>query len=153
MDYLTPPTTPKKQRTRESSGSIQDLHGHIKSATISPMKTENSDSPNRVKDFGQSPDRFIPNRAHVDFDYCNNMLSPSRSSTTNTVEAKKKITMENYVSSALMSSNKSNGKRMIEVFQSADSVASVSTESSFKVMYTHLYTYKQLRLLFFLGSS
>ena len=117
MEYLSPPTTPKKQR----------LFG-------SPSRTAS----NGVAAMTLSPDRYIPNRSHVDFDYCNSMLSPGSGNENGDTEGgaakdKNAQAMDRYISSAMMGGGGSGGKRMIEVFECPAEHEPV-TEQSLKVV-------------------
>ena len=115
MEYLSPPTTPKKQRLL-GSPSRAAVEG-VAAMTL-------------------SPDRYIPNRSHVDFDYCQSMLSPGNVNENGVVEGatkdKKALAMERHISAAMMGGGGSGGKRMIEVFESP-AEHKLITEPSLKV--------------------
>lgn len=112
MEYLSPPTTPKKQKINNGDGGW----------TCTPTRRSLPIS---------SPDRFIPNRAHVDYDYCNSMLSPDHRSVENSRdEARETKQLRKYMSSSILGG--SGGKRMIEVFENMGEHEPV-LENSFKV--------------------
>jgi hypothetical protein len=143
MEYLSPPTTPKKQKLFGTS-----RHEANAAATISPgtprsrgaggsSSSSNSPVAGKAGPPLPSPDRFIPNRAHVDFDYCNSMLSPSECA-ENKREGKVPA-MDKFVSASLLGSGYdagpsggSSSKRMIEVFENIAEHETVP-EQSFKV--------------------
>lgn len=95
MEYLSPPTTPKRQKLGCSGSKTPP------GSLVSP-----------------SPDRYIPNRAHIDFDYCNSKLSPNKPQVENEPDgSRRKVPpMEQYVATAMLGGS-GTGKRMIEVFE------------------------------------
>jgi cell division cycle protein 20 (cofactor of APC complex) len=127
---MCPPTTPKKRQKRLNESKFTPVKSPAKASEKSvidgPLKSPDSRSPVYSsstsivsspprKVFGPSPDRFIPNRASVDFDYCNSMLTPS--SPMKEQSEKKSDAQKQYTSAVLQAGNKTSGKRMIEVFE------------------------------------
>ena len=114
MEFISPPTTPKKIKLLPRTREVNQHSSEDKAST--PVKA--SDSPvSRIL----SPDRYIPNRAQVDFDYCNSMLSPEPESENRPDDTT--LPFDKYLSSSLLgpgtevgSGNIRIGKRMIEVF-------------------------------------
>ena len=125
MEFMTPPvTTPKRRKNSNSndfsspSKSTVDINNSAEGETRSPLRTSLSSDKTVKSPPRPSPDRFIPNRADIDFDYCNSMLVPSspikdteKLSSPNGSKNKKSVLL------AGMEANKILGKRMISVFE------------------------------------
>ncbi len=127
MEFMTPPvTTPK--RHKHTYNNSNDLSSPSKSTAVikksiqsddkSPLRSSVSSDMTVKTPPRPSPDRFIPNRADIDFDYCNSMLVPS-----SPIKETEKISSPNgsknntSVLLAGMEANKILGKRMISVFE------------------------------------